>query len=193
MTLRLKLTGRKLKSRQLESILISRQLNEGCPLNTGRLLNTGRPLDTSRPLNTGGQLNTGCSLITGRPLNTGRSLKSGRLLNRFTVLLRHISEECTDAHLARLVAQVSSLTRVVPDTSGGVVPDAIMVATPISRSERMPWALPHYLLNRFRVAPGVWVHLVEFESFVASDVRGLRDQVCTTQGPEVDCVRQFDS
>ena len=80
MALRLKLTGRTLKSRQLERKLISRQLNTGRPLNTEGSLNTRRPLNTGRPL------------------------------NRFTVLLRHISEECTDASLARLVAQVTSRT-----------------------------------------------------------------------------------
>ena len=35
-------------------------------------------------------------------------------------------------------------------------------------------------------------HSVDFEGFDASDIRGLRDQVCTTQGCNVDCVRQLD-
>ena len=35
-------------------------------------------------------------------------------------------------------------------------------------------------------------HSVEFEGFVTSDIRGLRDQICTTFSPKVDCVRQVD-
>ena len=33
------------------------------------------------------------------------------------------------------------------------------------------------------------VHTVEFEGFVRSDFRTLRDQICTTQRPKVNCVR----
>jgi len=35
-------------------------------------------------------------------------------------------------------------------------------------------------------------HTVEFEGFHGSDFRTLRDQICTTQGPDADCVRQVD-
>jgi hypothetical protein len=35
-------------------------------------------------------------------------------------------------------------------------------------------------------------HSVELEGFNASRIRGLRDQICTTQGHKVDCVRQVD-
>ena len=36
------------------------------------------------------------------------------------------------------------------------------------------------------------VNTVEFKGFVASDIRGSRDQICTTEGPKIDCVRQVD-
>jgi len=39
---------------------------------------------------------------------------------------------------------------------------------------------------------GLTDHSAEFEGFVASDIRGLRDQICTTFGPKVNCVRQVD-
>jgi len=36
------------------------------------------------------------------------------------------------------------------------------------------------------------IHTVDFEGFVASDIRGLRDQLCTALGPKVNCVQQVD-
>ena len=35
-------------------------------------------------------------------------------------------------------------------------------------------------------------HTVDFASFVASDIEGLRDQLCTAYGPKVNCARQVD-
>ena len=35
-------------------------------------------------------------------------------------------------------------------------------------------------------------HTVELAGFVASDIRGLRDQICTTRGPEGNYVRHVD-
>ena len=35
-------------------------------------------------------------------------------------------------------------------------------------------------------------HSVEYEGFNASDIRGLRDQICSAFGPKVNCVRQVD-
>ena len=35
-------------------------------------------------------------------------------------------------------------------------------------------------------------HSVESEGFNASDIRGLRDQICSAFGPKVNCVRQVD-
>ena len=34
--------------------------------------------------------------------------------------------------------------------------------------------------------------MVDLEGLVASKIRGLRDQICTTYDPKVDCVRQRD-
>jgi len=36
------------------------------------------------------------------------------------------------------------------------------------------------------------LHSVEFEGFVPPEFWGIRDQICTTQGPEVNCVMQVD-
>ena len=35
-------------------------------------------------------------------------------------------------------------------------------------------------------------HTVEYEAFSPSEFRGIRDQICTTQGPKVYCTRQVD-
>jgi len=35
-------------------------------------------------------------------------------------------------------------------------------------------------------------HTVEFEGFVASDIQGLRDQICSAQGPKANCGMQVD-
>jgi len=35
-------------------------------------------------------------------------------------------------------------------------------------------------------------HSVEFEGFVAPDIRSVRDQMCTTFDPKVKCVRHVD-
>ena len=36
------------------------------------------------------------------------------------------------------------------------------------------------------------IHTMEYAGFVGSKFRALCDQICTTQGPEVNCVRQVD-
>jgi len=41
-------------------------------------------------------------------------------------------------------------------------------------------------------APCWYHHTVEYVAFVASKFRGLLDQICTTYGPEVNCVMQLD-
>ena len=35
-------------------------------------------------------------------------------------------------------------------------------------------------------------HTVDYEGFVPFNFGGLRDQICTSYGPKVDCVRQVD-
>ena len=35
-----------------------------------------------------------------------------------------------------------------------------------------------------------YLHAVDFESFFGAKFRALRDQICTTQGPEVHCVEE---
>ena len=35
-------------------------------------------------------------------------------------------------------------------------------------------------------------HTVDFAGVVGSKYRAVRDQICTTHGPQVDCVRQVD-
>ena len=50
-----------------------------------------------------------------------------------------------------------------------------------------------FMRCRFRPAnETLEVQTVDFAGFVAPNVGGLRDQICTTQGPKVDCVRQVD-
>ena len=34
---------------------------------------------------------------------------------------------------------------------------------------------------------------VDFEGFDHAEIRGVRDQICSAQGPKVDCVWQVDS
>ena len=46
----------------------------------------------------------------------------------------------------------------------------------------------HARLQHQQVMSAVTHHTVDFEGFVASDIRGLCDQICTTFGPEVNCV-----
>ena len=35
-------------------------------------------------------------------------------------------------------------------------------------------------------------HSVDFEGFDPADFRGVRDQICTTYGPKLNCARQVD-
>jgi len=37
-----------------------------------------------------------------------------------------------------------------------------------------------------------WSHTVEFAGFVPPEFWGIRDQICTTWGPKVNCVRRVD-
>ena len=54
------------------------------------------------------------------------------------------------------------------------------------------WDLSQVSYLCFRLFGRGGVRTVNIEGFVASDIPGLRGQICTTFGPNVNCVRQVD-
>ena len=85
--------------------------------------------------------------------------------------------------LSRTTIGQRDLGIVVLWVSGGRISyeQGTPVAMPVGRSTVLA------LLPRIRA-----YRTVGYEGFVASDIRWLRDQICTTLGPEISCVKKFD-
>ena len=74
------------------------------------------------------------------------------------------------------------------DWGGHLAHDAGCLEVEVERRARHVLGAHHLL-----TAPPPFIHhSVEFAGFVAWDIRGLGDHICTTQDPNVNCVRQVD-
>jgi len=51
---------------------------------------------------------------------------------------------------------------------------------------------PEYMVAILVAIRNKCTFLSGVRGFVAADIRGLRDQICSTEGPKVNCVRQVD-
>ena len=74
--------------------------------------------------------------------------------------------------------------------------DAVLFVSNCHSESRTEWLKGIFQGNGFeRRTVCQWQHMfhtMEFEGFVLSNFRTLRDPICTTSGSKIDCVRQID-